>query len=48
MNAPAQPVRFERAAPGRSALAQRLRREVRGEILFDAASRGRYATGSIW
>ena len=44
MNAPAQPVRFERAAPGRSALAQRLRREVRGEILFDAASRGRYAT----
>jgi FAD/FMN-containing dehydrogenase/Fe-S oxidoreductase len=27
-----------------SALAQRLRREVDGEILFDAASRGRYAT----
>ena len=26
------------------ALAQRLRREVDGEILFDAASRGRYST----
>ncbi len=30
--------------PGDSALAGRLRREVRGEILFDAASRGRYST----
>jgi FAD/FMN-containing dehydrogenase/Fe-S oxidoreductase len=30
--------------PGDSALAARLRREVRGEVLFDAASRGRYAT----
>jgi FAD/FMN-containing dehydrogenase/Fe-S oxidoreductase len=28
----------------RSALAQRLRREIQGEVLFDAASRGRYAT----
>ncbi|HWI15369.1 MAG TPA: FAD-linked oxidase C-terminal domain-containing protein [Burkholderiales bacterium] len=27
-----------------SALAQRLRRELRGEVLFDAGSRGRYAT----
>ncbi|MEO8178861.1 MAG: FAD-linked oxidase C-terminal domain-containing protein [Deltaproteobacteria bacterium] len=27
-----------------SALAARLRREVRGEVLFDAAARGRYAT----
>jgi len=30
--------------PGDSALAARLRREIRGEVLFDAASRGRYAT----
>ena len=30
--------------PGDSALAARLRREVRGDILFDAASRGRYST----
>src|SRR5687768_3643123 len=30
--------------PGDSALASRLRREVRGEVLFDAASRGRYST----
>jgi FAD/FMN-containing dehydrogenase/Fe-S oxidoreductase len=30
--------------PGDSALAARLRREIRGEVLFDAASRGRYST----
>ena len=30
--------------PGDSALAARLRREVRGEVLFDAAARGRYST----
>ena len=30
--------------PGDSALAARLKREVRGEVLFDAASRGRYST----
>src|SRR3954463_712790 len=29
---------------GDSALAARLRRELRGEVLFDAAARGRYAT----
>ncbi|MCC6471235.1 MAG: FAD-binding protein [Alphaproteobacteria bacterium] len=29
---------------GDSALAQRLRRELRGEVLFDAFSRGRYST----
>ena len=29
---------------GDSALAARLRRELRGEVLFDAASRGRYST----
>src|SRR5712691_4666557 len=40
-----QPVRFARK-PERpaAALARRLAREVDGEILFDAASRGRYAT----
>ena len=37
------PVRFARGAE-RSALARRLQREIDGEVLFDAASRGRYAT----
>ena len=31
-------------SPGDPALAARLRREIRGEVLFDAASRGRYST----
>ena len=44
MNAPAVPVRFLRAAGAHSSLAARLAREVDGEVLFDAASRGRYAT----
>src|SRR6188474_1372679 len=44
MNAPSFPVKLVRAKPGDSALAARLRREVDGEVLFDAASRGRYAT----
>jgi FAD/FMN-containing dehydrogenase/Fe-S oxidoreductase len=30
--------------PGDTALAARLKREVRGDVLFDAASRGRYST----
>ena len=30
--------------PGDTALAARFRREIEGEVLFDAASRGRYAT----
>ena len=30
--------------PGDAEFAARLRRELRGEVLFDAASRGRYAT----
>jgi FAD/FMN-containing dehydrogenase/Fe-S oxidoreductase len=30
--------------PGDSALAARLKREIRGEVMFDTASRGRYAT----
>jgi len=46
MNAPQAPVRLLRGArrSGDAALAARLRREVDGEVLFDAASRGRYAT----
>jgi FAD/FMN-containing dehydrogenase/Fe-S oxidoreductase len=44
LNAPAFPIRLVKAAPGDSALAQRLRKEVDGEVLFDAASRGRYST----
>jgi FAD/FMN-containing dehydrogenase/Fe-S oxidoreductase len=39
MNAPSFPVRF--ASPG---LAQRLRKELDAEVLFDPASRGRYST----
>ena len=31
-------------APGDPALAARLQREIRGEVLFDAAARGRYST----
>ncbi|HUF82559.1 MAG TPA: FAD-binding oxidoreductase, partial [Burkholderiales bacterium] len=31
-------------APGDPSLAARLKREVKGEVLFDAAARGRYAT----
>ena len=44
MNAPASPVTLVRAPASHSALAARLRREVRGQVLFDSASRGRYAT----
>ena len=44
MNAPSFPVRVVRTGPGDSALAERLRREVDGEVLFDRASRGRYST----
>src|SRR5258708_2728701 len=40
-----QPVRFARGEDSaRAALAARLAREVDGEVLFDAASRGRYST----
>jgi len=40
-----QPVRFARGEDqSRIALAARLEREVDGEVLFDAASRGRYST----
>ena len=42
MNAPLTPVRF--APAGAASLAARLRKEVDGEVMFDPASRGRYAT----
>jgi FAD/FMN-containing dehydrogenase/Fe-S oxidoreductase len=42
MNAPLTPVRFTRV--GHASLAARLRKEVEAEVLFDAASRGRYST----
>jgi FAD/FMN-containing dehydrogenase/Fe-S oxidoreductase len=44
VNAPASPLRFAPARAGDSALAARLRREIDGEVHFDAASRGRYST----
>jgi FAD/FMN-containing dehydrogenase/Fe-S oxidoreductase len=42
MNAPLTSIRF--AGLGHSALAARLRKELDAEVLFDAASRGRYST----
>jgi FAD/FMN-containing dehydrogenase/Fe-S oxidoreductase len=42
MNAPLTPVSFVRG--NHSSLAARLRKEVDGEVMFDAASRGRYST----
>jgi FAD/FMN-containing dehydrogenase/Fe-S oxidoreductase len=44
VNAAAFPIKVVAAKPGDSSLAARLRREVDGEVLFDAASRGRYST----
>ena len=38
------PLRPVRTSAQYSALAQRLRREIRGEVMFDSASRGRYST----
>ncbi|MBM3524127.1 MAG: FAD-binding oxidoreductase, partial [Alphaproteobacteria bacterium] len=38
------PAGAARAKPGDSRLAERLRKALRGEVLFDAGSRGRYAT----
>ena len=38
------PARGTHVRPGDARLAQRLVKELRGEVLFDAASRGRYAT----
>src|SRR5215831_20919746 len=39
-----QPVPVQFAAGSHTPLARRLAKEVDGEVLFDAASRGRYAT----
>jgi FAD/FMN-containing dehydrogenase/Fe-S oxidoreductase len=44
MNAPAVPIRILKSRPSTSGLAVRLRKEVDGEVLFDAGSRGRYST----
>jgi len=44
LNAPSFPLRVVKARPRDSALASRLRRELDAEVLFDAASRGRYST----
>jgi FAD/FMN-containing dehydrogenase/Fe-S oxidoreductase len=44
MDAQAIPVRITNRREGDTALAARLRKEVDGEVLFDAASRGRYST----
>ena len=44
MNAPHAPQVLTVPALERSRLAQRLRRVLRGEVRFDAFSRGRYAT----
>ena len=44
MNAPHAPQVLSVPALERSRLAQRLRRVLRGEVRFDAFSRGRYAT----
>src|SRR4051812_11065290 len=42
MNAPSAPIQLVK--PARSGLAERLRRELDAEVLFDRASRGRYST----
>jgi len=44
VNAPAAPISAGPARRSPSALARRLQREVDGEVLFDAYSRGRYST----
>ena len=44
MNAPPFPIKVVAARLGDSSLARRLRKDVDGEVLFDAASRGRYST----
>ena len=44
MNAPSFPIRLVKPGAADSSLAARLRKEVEGEVMFDAASRGRYST----
>src|SRR2546427_2283727 len=43
-NAPSIPLRLVKPGPADSSLAARLRKEIEGEVMFDAASRGRYST----
>src|SRR3989475_8477461 len=44
MNAPSFPLRLVKPGAGDSSLAARLRKEIEGEVIFEAASRGRYST----
>lgn len=44
MNAPLSPQHLKQSLIARDEIASRLRKIVQGEVLFDAASRGRYAT----
>ncbi|MFQ5936475.1 MAG: FAD-binding oxidoreductase, partial [Acidiferrobacterales bacterium] len=44
MNAPESAISRSSVTPGDPALAARLKREIEGEVLFDAFSRGRYST----
>jgi FAD/FMN-containing dehydrogenase/Fe-S oxidoreductase len=44
LNAPSFPLRLAKGSRGDSALARRLRAETDAEVLFDAATRGRYST----
>src|SRR5213078_5051273 len=44
MNAPSIPLRLVKPGAADSSLAARLRKEIEGEVMFDAASRGRYST----
>src|SRR3989442_13648676 len=44
MNAPSFPIRLIKPGAADSSLAARLRKEIEGEVMFDAASRGRYST----
>src|SRR6266850_261129 len=44
MNAPSFPIRLVKPGAADSSLAARLRKEIDGEVMFDAASRGRYST----
>src|SRR2546425_10896561 len=44
MTAPSFPTRLIKPGAADSSLAARLRKEIEGEVMFDAASRGRYST----
>src|SRR5258707_5524912 len=44
MTATSSPLRVVKPGAADSSLAARLRKEIEGEVMFDAASRGRYST----